>query len=132
MLAFGEGPFVYAFVFSALTIASFVISLLTAGAIMIGGRFLPNRFSRWATATALLIGTAGGVAYMFLYPGRQPGVWIWPLMLGAFVFTLTTYLVIGLIRWDGQWPRLKLRTLLLLMAVIGVILATIAPAFTPR
>ena len=65
---------------------------------------------------------------MFLYNERR-GIWLLPAVAGACVMTNATLTVVSLIRMDGDWPRMKLKTMLALVAVAAVVLATIAPAF---
>ena len=129
LFAFGEGFAIYLSVLIIISTVAFVTSSVNVLLWAALSRFLAkNRIGKAAAFFALAAGVGGGVLYMFLYDERR-GIWLLPAVAGACVMTNATLTVISLIRMGGDWPRMKLRTLLALVAVAAVVLATIAPAF---
>ena len=129
LFAFGESLGIYLTVVLLISTCAFIVSLVNVTVWAILSRFLTQiQLGKIPAFVAMMSGTIGGLLYMFLYDERR-GFWLLPAVAGACVLTTATLTALLLIRIDGDWPRIKLKTLLALVAVSAVVLATIAPAF---
>ena len=115
-------------ILGALTFWSSFVSVMVVYSILLLGNLQPNAATEFAALISICCGTLGGCAYFFLY--RQEIGIFWPIAFGSLVLTLATFAACEIVRLDGQWPRLRLRTLLGLTGVAGIVFGTIAPAFS--
>lgn len=136
IIALGTGPVVVAMVLGAFAVASAIVALVVWGLWALALSTSKRAPLSWASLLATLAAAAcSGPLYMWAYGESSVLFWALPVIVGAFVVANAAIVSALLLRRDRMWEdgsqrlRLRLQTLLLLIAVTGVVLATLAPAF---